>query len=85
MNKVVEVKIVFASGHVETFDIDIDMDELPSAEDFENGIMDLTKAHAGHNTDRQKIDAAWAIMSKSPLHTYCVNSKNVDFVSMRVL
>jgi hypothetical protein len=84
MTKVVEVKIVFASGHVEFFDIDIDMDDQPSYEDFEKGIIDLVKAHAGHNTDGKKIDAAWAVMSKFPMHAYCVNSNNVDFVSMRV-
>jgi hypothetical protein len=84
MNKVAEVKIVFASGHVETFDVDLALDDDLSPQEWEDGIIAFTKMHCGHGNNEKNLNAMWALMSKSPVASYCVNSKNVDFVSVKV-
>jgi hypothetical protein len=84
MSKLAEVKIVFASGHVETFDIDLEKTDDLSTEALEDGIITLAKMHGGHGAGEKTVDTIWALMGRSPLAAYCVNSKNVDFVSVRV-
>ncbi len=85
MNKVAEVKIVFASGHIEIFDVDlIALDDDLSPQELEDGIIAFTKMHCGHGSNEKNINAMWALMSKSPVASYCVNIKNVDFVSVKV-
>jgi hypothetical protein len=81
---IAEVRIVFASGHVETFDIEMELPEGYSSEQIQDDIITLTKSHAGHGDGNRCIDTMWALISNKPLSSYCVNTKNVDFVSIKV-
>jgi hypothetical protein len=76
------VKIVFTSGHVEFLDIDLEIPDNMSAEELQESLIAMAKAHAGHGDGGANLNALWALASKSGPSAYCVNSKNIDFVSV---
>jgi hypothetical protein len=76
------VKIVFSSGHIEFLDIDIEIPDHLSAEELQDTLIGIAKVHAGHADGGKNLNAVWALASKSGPSAYCVNNKNVDFVSV---
>ncbi len=79
-----EVRIVFASGHIETFDMEIEVPEDHDPQQLQDDLISLAKATCGHGINGGSLDAMWALMTKTPLKAYCINTRNVDFLTIKV-
>lgn len=81
MKRTVKVHIIFNSGHVHDYTMDISAAEDVSDDELEESLLTLSKAMSGH-AERGNLDAMWAMIHNKPLSVFSINTAQVAFVSL---